>query len=159
MSFTPKRESAFAILFFLLLPIYLFSQTIKGKVIRVADGDTITILDSANNQLRVRLYGIDAPEKGQDFGNVAKNFISDLCFSKTVSIDIKDIDRYGRTVGIVWTVDSINLNLELLRSGLAWHYKHFDNSDDLAQAEHLAKINKVGLWKHPNALPPCEFRS
>ncbi|WP_430981173.1 thermonuclease family protein [Sphingobacterium kitahiroshimense] len=71
--------------------------------------------------------------------------MSDLCFSKTVSIDIQDIDRYGRTVCIVWTVDSINLNLELLRSGHALHYKHFDNSDDLAQAELLAKINKVGL--------------
>ncbi|WP_430981244.1 thermonuclease family protein [Sphingobacterium kitahiroshimense] len=67
--------------------------------------------------MRVRLYGIDAPEKGQDFANVSKSFITDLYFYKTVSIYIKDIDRYGRTVGIVWTVDSKNLNLELLKSG------------------------------------------
>lgn len=150
-------KNYFIIVFF-LLPLYLISQTRKGKVVRVADGDTITILDSTNTQLRVRLYGVDAPEKGQDFSNVAKQFISDLCFSKIVSIDIKDIDRYGRTVGIVWTADSTNLNLELLRSGLAWHYKIFDNSDDFAQAEHLARINKVGLWKKPNAAPPWEFR-
>ncbi|NJI71956.1 thermonuclease family protein [Sphingobacterium kitahiroshimense] len=150
-------KNYFIIVFF-LLPLYLISQTRKGKVVRVADGDTITILDSTNTQLRVRLYGVDAPEKGQDFSNVAKQFISDLCFSKIVSIDIKDIDRYGRTVGIVWTADSTNLNLELLRSGLAWHYKIFDNSDDFAQAEHLARINKVGLWREPNAAPPWEFR-
>ena len=150
-------KNYFIIVFF-LLPLYLISQTKKGKVVRVADGDTITILDSTNTQLRVRLYGVDAPEKGQDFSNVAKQFISDLCFSKIVSIDIKDIDRYGRTVGIVWTADSTNLNLELLRSGLAWHYKIFDNSDDFAQAEHLARINKVGLWGEPNAAPPWEFR-
>jgi len=130
---------------FLLLPFYLISQTIKGKVVRVADGDTITILDSSNTQVRVRLYGIDAPEKGQDFANVAKEFTSDICFSKIVIIDVKDIDHYGRTVGIVWTDDSVNLNLELLRTGLAWHYKMFDNSDEFAQAENLAKINKVGL--------------
>lgn len=133
---------------FLLLPFYLISQTIKGKVVRVADGDTITILDSLNTQVRVRLYGIDAPEKGQDFANVAKEFTSDICFSKIVTIDVKDIDHFGRTVGIVWTDDSVNLNLELLRTGLAWHYKMFDNSDEFAQVEHLAKINKVGLWKY-----------
>lgn len=70
---------------------YLISsaQTIKGKVVRVADGDTITILDSSNTQVRVRLYGIDAPEKGQDFANVAKEFTSDICFSKIVTIDAK----------------------------------------------------------------------
>lgn len=148
-------------LFTLLITIsYLISsaQTIKGKVIRVADGDTITILDSSNTQVRVRIYGIDAPEKGQDFANVAKQFTSDLCFSKIVTINVKDIDRYGRTVGIIWTADSTNLNLELLKSGLAWHYKIFDNSDEFAQAEHLAKINKVGLWKQSNAIPPWEFR-
>lgn len=74
-----------------------FSQTITGKVIRVADGDTVTLLDSTNTQIRVRLYGIDCPENGQDFGNVAKRFTSDLCFSKIVTVDVKDIDRYGRT--------------------------------------------------------------
>lgn len=142
----------------ILFPFICFSQTIQGKVVRIADGDTITLLDSSNTQIKVRLYGIDCPEKGQDFANVAKLFTSDLCFSNDVTIDVKDIDRYGRTVGIIWTKDSINVNLELLKSGLAWHYKMFDKSEEFAQAEHLARVNKIGLWKQPNAVAPWKFR-
>lgn len=134
------------------------AQLIQGKVVRVSDGDTITVLDSANTQIRVRLYGIDCPENGQDFSNVAKRFTSDLCFAKIVSVYVKDLDRYGRTVGIVWTRDSINVNLELLREGLAWHYKHFDNSEEFVRAESVAKANKKGLWIHGNAVPPWEYR-
>ncbi|MFD2960152.1 MULTISPECIES: thermonuclease family protein [Olivibacter] len=100
----------------------------KGKVIRVADGDTITILDSDNTQVRIRLYGIDCPESHHDFGTVAKKFTADHCFQKVVTVEVKDIDRYGRTVGIVLLPDGKNLNKELLKAGLAWHYKHFDNS-------------------------------
>ncbi|SFS49173.1 thermonuclease family protein [Sphingobacterium wenxiniae] len=133
------------------------SQTIKGKVIRIADGDTITLLDSTNNKIRIRLYGIDCPENGQDFSNVAKKFTSEMCFQKHVCVDVKDIDRYGRTVGIVWS-DSTNVNLELLREGLAWHYKHFDKSEEFAQAEHLARVYKKGLWVQGNAKPPWEYR-
>lgn len=128
-----------------VFPLVSFSQTITGKVIRVADGDTVTLLDSTNTQIRVRLYGIDCPENGQDFGNVAKRFTSDLCFSKIVTVDVKDIDRYGRTVGVIWVADTISVNLELLKARLAWHYKYFDKSEEFAQAEHIAKINKIGL--------------
>lgn len=106
----------------------LLSQVIKGKVVRVAVGDTISLLDSANNQIRIRLYGIDCPESKQDFGNVAKKFTTDYCFSKDVSVEVKDIDRFNRTVGIVWIKDTINL--ELLKAGLAWHYKHFVKSKE-----------------------------
>ena len=142
----------------LFLSINSFCQLIKGKVVRIADGDTITILDSTKTQYRVRLYGIDCPENGQDFANVAKQFTSDLCFSKIVTVDVKDTDRYGRTVGVVWTSDSINVNLALLKSGLAWHYKMFDKSKEFAQAEHLAKLFKYGLWVQPNAVRPAEYR-
>lgn len=86
------------------------------------------MLDSANNQIRIRLYGIDCPESKQDFGNVAKKFTTDYCFSKDVSVEVKDIDRFNRTVGIVWIKDTINL--ELLKAGLAWHYKHFVKSKE-----------------------------
>lgn len=80
------------IVFFISLSC--LSQTITGRVIRVADGDTVTLLDSTNTQIRIRLYGIDCPENGQDFSNVAKRFTSDLCFAKMVSVDVKDLDRY-----------------------------------------------------------------
>lgn len=141
-----------------LVPIICISQTLKGKVVRIADGDTITILDSNKTQIRVRLYGIDCPENGQDFANAAKKYTSELCFAKTVTIDVKDKDQYGRIVGVVWTEDSLNVNIALLREGLAWHYKHFDHSEEFAQAEYSAKIEKRGLWKQPNAIPPWEFR-
>ncbi|UIR54765.1 thermonuclease family protein [Sphingobacterium sp. SRCM116780] len=150
-----KYFLSFLILF---LPIICFCGIIKGKVVRVSDGDTITILDSTNTQIRVRFYGIDCPEKGQDFANVARQFTSDLCFSKMVTVDVKDIDRYGRRVGIVWTSDSVDVNLALLKSGLAWHYKMFDKSDEFAQAEHLAQLNKSGLWRQRNAVRPWEYR-
>src|SRR5690606_8684140 len=132
------------IAFHLLLPIFCFCQVLHGKIVRVSDGDSIILLDSTNMQVRVRLYGIDCPENGQDFANVAKQLTSDLCFAKTVTVDVKDIDHYGRTVGVVWTSDSINVNLELLHAGLAWHYKHFDQSEEFAQAEHLARGIKQG---------------
>lgn len=121
-------------------------------------GGTITLLDSTNRQIRVRLYGIDCPENGQDFANVAKKLTSNLCFSKIVTVDVKDIDRYGRTVGIVWVSDSTNVNLELLREGLAWHYKYFDKSEEFAQAEQIARKNKKGLWVQPNTVAPWEYR-
>lgn len=117
--------------FFTFLSVFFtfsYAQSIIGKVVRVADGDTVTLLDSTNTQIRIRLYGIDCPENGQDFGNVAKKFTSDLCFSKIITVDVKDIDRYGRTVGVIWVQDTINVNLELLKAGLAWHYKYFDKS-------------------------------
>lgn len=143
---------------FLFPPILGCSQMITGKVVRVADGDTLTLLDSNNKQIRIRLYGIDCPEARQDFGTAAKKFTSNLCFSKAVSVDVKDVDRYGRTVDIVWVQDTINVNLELLKAGLAWHYKHFDKSKEFANAESQARKQKIGVWSHRNAVAPWDFR-
>lgn len=146
---------------FLLLFISIISlcQTlVKGKVIRVADGDTITILDSDDTQVRIRLYGIDCPESHQDFGTVAKKFTTDHCFQKVVTVEVKDIDRYGRTVGIVLLPDGKNLNKELLKAGLAWHYKHFDNSEEFATLERNARQNKLKIWSMKNPIAPWDFR-
>lgn len=111
-------------IFFLLSPLILLSQQVlTGKVVRVADGDTITILTEGKTQVRIRLYGIDCPENGQ-----------------VVTVDVKDIDRYGRTVGMVILQDSTVLNKELLRAGLAWHYKYFDKSEELAGLERLLRV-------------------
>ncbi len=118
---------------FWFLSIVCCAQTIQGKVIRIADGDTITILDSTNTQKRIRLYGVDCPEDGQDFSNVAKKFTSDKCFGKVVQVEVRDVDRYGRTVGVVILPDSTVLNKELLKAGLAWHYKYFDKSSEISK--------------------------
>lgn len=147
---------------FLLLLIFVslttYAQVVKGKVIRVADGDTITVLDSSNTQIKIRFHGIDCPENGQDFGQVARRFTADLCFGKKVKIDVKSKDQYGRTVGIVWVQDTLNVNLALLRAGLAWHYTLFDKSSIFAEAEQTAKMEKLGLWKQKNAVAPWLFR-
>src|SRR3954466_7515540 len=94
---------------------------LKGKVVSIADGDTFTMLVDGNRQVKIRLHGIDCPEKKQDFGQVAKKFTSDMIFGKIVSVDEMDIDRYGRTIGMVHLSNGRILNEMLLQAGLAWH--------------------------------------
>lgn len=112
-------------------------EVITGRVVKLADGDTFTILVEGNKQVKVRFHGIDCPESKQDFGTRAKQFTSELVFSKTVNVQVKDVDRYGRTIGIVILPDGRILNEELLKAGLAWHYKHYDKSEKYAALEDM----------------------
>jgi micrococcal nuclease len=132
-----------------------FAQLV-GKVVSVADGDTFTMLIN-NERIRIRLHGIDCPEKGQDFSNVAKEFLSNYVFGKTVSVNEMDVDRYGRTIGMV-VVDSVNVNEKLLEAGLAWHYTYYDKNPAWTKLEHEAKNKKLGLWSLPNPIPPWDYR-
>src|SRR5215475_14768406 len=106
----------------MLLPVCACAQTITGKVVGVSDGDTITVLDASNQQHKIRLEGIDAPESNQDFGSRAKQSLSDLVFGKTVTVTSEAKDMYGRVLGDV-TVDGKNVNLEQVRRGMAWFYR------------------------------------
>lgn len=133
-------------------------QIFKGRVIKVADGDTITILTEDFSQIKVRLHGIDCPERKQDFGNKAKLFTSELAFGKVVTITDLDKDRYGRTIGIVGLPDGRILNRELLKAGLAWHYKKYDNAADWANLELEARKRKIGIWSMKNPVAPWEQR-
>lgn len=138
-------------------------ETFAGQVVAVADGDTITVLDSSNRQHRVRLASIDAPEKRQAFGQVSKKHLSDLVFGKTVTVEARTTDRYGRTVGRV-LVDGRDACLEQIRAGLAWHYKRFERDQPAgeaaayAAAEVEARDAGRGLWRDRNPIPPWEFR-
>lgn len=133
------------------------AETITGKVVRIADGDTLTLLID-REQIKVRLYGIDAPEKGQPFGNRAKQALSDMAFGKTARVEVKDTDRYGRTVGRVFVGD-VDVNLELVKRGMAWHYVRYAPKDKaLAQAERDARTAKRGLWADAKPIPPWEWR-
>lgn len=130
----------------------------SGKVIGVADGDTITVLDGTS-QIKIRLNGVDCPEKAQAFGTKAKQFTSSLVFGQTVTIRAKEKDRYGRTVGDVVLSDGRILNHELVRSGLAWWYQKYAPSDTVLRGlEAEARAAKVGLWADPNPVAPWEFR-
>lgn len=142
----------------LLITIGTQAATITGKVVSVADGDTITILDANKKEHRIRLYGIDCPEKGQPFGAKAKEFTSGQVFGKTVSVTVKDRDRYGRSVGVAM-VGKNNVNLALVRAGLAWWYRQYAPQDKTLQgAEQAAKKAEIGLWSQPAPVAPWDWR-
>lgn len=129
----------------------------------VTDGDTITVVDAAQTQHKVRLSGIDAPEKGQPFGRASKDLLSRLVFDREVVVTYDKSDQYGRLVGRV-LVNGSDANLAQIRAGLAWHYKKYqreqqvDERQDYAKSEGHARKDKVGLWSDVNAVPPWEYR-
>ena len=134
-----------------------------GRVVRVSDGDTITIADAERMRYRVRLAGIDAPERRQAHGKVSKNYLSNQLFGRSVVVDWRKADRYGRLVGKV-RIDATDAGLEQIRAGMAWHYKQYANEQSsgdqmaYAAAEVLARRARIGLWKGPEPIPPWEFR-
>jgi len=124
----------------LLLPLLLLftlsaqAETLEGKVVKIADGDTLTLLTSSNQQVKVRLAGIDTPERKQPFGNRAKQALAKLAFQKQALIEAETKDRYGRTVGVVF-VDGLNVNHELVKQGMAWVYRKYTNDKALYELE------------------------
>lgn len=148
----------FSVFLIVFTSLNLLSAEIKGLVVGVSDGDTITVLDDMDKgRFRIRLYGIDAPEKKQDFGQKAKQYLSSRLFRKAVVIRYKEIDRYGRIVGKVY-LDNEEINVDMLKNGYAWHYKNYDNSEEYSQAEINAKRKGIGLWSMKNPIPPWTFR-
>ncbi len=142
----------------LLATTPLFAATFSGKVIGIADGDTIRVMHNGMAE-RVRLWGIDCPEGHQAFGTRAKQFTSTHAFGTTVTVIVKDVDRYGRTVAIITLQDGKNLNYELVRAGFAWWYRAYAKNDTvLPQLEAEARAAKRGLWTDPHPIPPWEFR-
>ncbi len=130
-----------------------------GKVVHVADGDTITVM-RGTERVKVRLYGIDTPEKTQWYGQNAKSFTSAQVFGKMVEVQEIDVDRYGRVVGLV-SVGDLVLNRHLVAYGYAWVYHQYCKKPFCSQwsdVEAEAKKEKRGLWKNPNAMPPWEYR-
>ncbi len=128
-----------------------------GKCVAVADGDTISVM-RYKKPIKIRLYGVDCPERGQDFGAKAKQFTSIMVFGKQARIDPIDEDRYGRVVAWVWIGD-VSLNRELIRQGLAWYYRRYaPTAFDLFRLETEAKAKGIGLWSLPKPTPPWEFR-
>ena len=114
-------------------------------------------MDAGNNQHKIRLNGIDAPEKSQAFGQKSRAHLSSLVSGKNVTVVYKSKDRYGRVLGTVFA-DSVNVNLEMLRGGYAWHYKRYDSTPNYIEAEKLAKAQKIGLWADSNPIEPYKFR-
>jgi len=146
------------IILFFILTISLFSQTLTGKVTYISDGDTIHIV-SNNQKYKIRFYGIDTPEKSQSFGLEAKEFTYKRIFGDTVNVDVKDTDRYGRTVGVVHYANGKDLNFELVKNGFAWWYEQYaKNNQQLRMAQEYAKINRLGLWVQRDPIAPWDYR-
>ncbi len=139
------------------------ADTLIGKVVGVSDGDTITVLDGQQVQHKVRLMGIDCPEKAQPFGQNAKQSLSDLVFGRSVNVEWQKLDRYERIVGKV-LVSGQDANLEQVRRGLAWHYKKYEREQEpldratYSQAEIEARMSNRGLWSDPTPIPPWDWR-
>jgi endonuclease YncB( thermonuclease family) len=151
------------LIFILFLSNLGHAKTIEGLVVGVSDGDTITVLDQQKNTYKIRLQGIDAPEKKQAFGEKSKQSLHDLVHSKQVRIEYDKEDKYGRIVGKV-TVEDVDVCLQQLVLGMAWHYKKYQNEQSVSdralysETELTSKSLKLGLWTDDTPMPPWEFR-
>jgi endonuclease YncB( thermonuclease family) len=134
-----------------------------GRVVGVSDGDTLTLLDAQRKAHKIRLSGIDAPEKAQRFGERAKQELSNRVYQEEVSVIYEKTDRYGRVVGKV-TLNGEDVNIQMIHTGLAWHYKAYENEQPVvdrvtyAAAEINARRKAIGLWGDVGPLPPWEWR-
>lgn len=144
-----KPLKSFVVLCLVFFVGILQAAEFPGQVIKVADGDTITVLSPEKKQFRIRFDGVDAPESGQPYGNNARQALSDKIFGKTVRVIVNDKDQYGRIVGTIMLGDR-NINYEMLQEGHVWAYRQYLKDKQkrqlYIQAEEEARKNKIGLW-------------
>lgn len=160
------RSAAAGLAWILLLALAPLcrAEVLQGRVVGVTDGDTITVLDGQNTRHKIRLAGIDAPERGQPFGTASKQALADLVFDRQVTVEYTKRDRYRRIVGKV-LVDGRDAGLEQIRAGLAWHYKKYEREQGSAErhaygeVEEQANVSGKGLWKDGRAIAPWSFRA
>lgn len=134
------------------------ADTLKGKVVKIADGDTFHLLLEDNSTQKIRLYGIDCPEKRQPYHQVAKDHLSELIFSKYILVVTKGKDQFGRVIGIAHAGNKI-INEEMLRAGLAWHFTRYDQNPEWSKLEKEAAKKRIGLWKDKFPTPPWKWRN
>jgi len=148
----------------LLLATSASAETITGRVVSIADGDTVTILDSSNTQHKIRLAQIDAPETGhgrnkpaQPYGEKSKAALADFVFQKTVDADCQTKDRYGREVCKI-LLNGLDVNLEQVKNGMAWVYVKYAREQQYFEAEATVKEKRIGLWADSDPIAPWEYR-
>lgn len=133
------------------------SAAVLCLVVGISDGDTIKVRCGAEDEEKVRLLQIDAPEKKQAFGTQAKQMLSDLAYGKNVQLERSSTDRYGRTLGRI-TLDGTDLNFEMVRLGFAWCYRKYLTDESCLAIEADAIVHRRGLWTDSSPIPPWEFR-
>lgn len=159
---TGMRHAFFAACF-LLAALCVHAAELRARVVAVPDGDSLVVLDERRLQHRVRLAGIDAPEKGQRFANRARDNLGAMVRRQQVTVLWHKRDGYGRLVGLVY-LDGREINLEQLRAGYAWWYRAYaaeqsiDERRRYARAEADAREQRLGLWADRNPVPPWAWR-
>lgn len=147
----------------LIISFPAFADSLTGKVVKITDGDTVHVLQSNHVKEKIRLAGIDSPERKQPHGNKAKQYLASLIGNKFVTVEFTKRDRYGRIVGKINHNDS-DVNLAMVKAGYAWHYKKYQkeqSSDDqlsYAVAENNARLHGIGLFQDKTPIPPWEWR-
>jgi len=136
------------------------AETLKGRVVGVTDGDTIRLLVSGRSEYKVRLGEIDAPESGQPFGQKSKRMLSDLVFNRTVTVRVTDVDRYGRSVGVI-QAGNTNINAEMVKRGGAWAYRRYLSDQGYLLWERQAQQSRRGLWglQADQIMAPWDWRA
>ncbi|MBM3415995.1 MAG: hypothetical protein FJY20_06025 [Bacteroidetes bacterium] len=129
-----------------------------GQVVKIVDGDTYDILVERRTY-RIRMNGIDAPERGQPYYQKAKDYLGSLCFQKNIKVVKLEMDRHGRTIAESFLEDTINLSYEMVKAGYAWHFRKYSNDQILADLENEARTKRIGLWADAYAKPPWEIRA
>jgi len=145
------------ILTFFLLTSSVWAASFAGKLVRVMDGDTVEVMHDGKAE-RIRLAGIDCPEKAQPYGNEARRFTLETAANKIVTINVETTDRYGRTVGEIILPNGSSLNRELVKAGYAWWYKQYSSDKALGAVEEEARNSKRGLWVDDNPIAPWDWR-
>ena len=154
----PRRLFLSVVLSLILLPPTIAFADFSGRVVGVTDGDTIKVMHNGKAE-KIRLHGIDCPERAQPFGTKAKQFTSAMVFGKAVTIQEHGQDMYGRTIGDVILPDGRVLNRELVAAGFAcWYHPYAPHDSTLARLEEDARGKKRGLWADPNPVPPWCYR-
>jgi endonuclease YncB( thermonuclease family) len=167
---TQRIPFTLKIIFFLIIQILVLANPVasqnksdltpfNGKVIKIVDGDTYDVLTRDYKTIRIRMNGIDAPEKKQAYGQKAKDHLASLCFGKEVKVIPYSYDRNKRLIADSYTASNIDLCREMVRSGYAWHFKKYSNSKILADDENHARSIKVGLWADNEPVAPWVYRS
>ena len=133
------------------------ANTHTWKVVAVYDGDTVTCLDENNQQQKIRLAEIDAPEAKQDFGQASRQSLASMVFGRTIQVVDSGRDRYGRWIGRLY-VDGIDVNRQQVATGMAWHYADYSKDKSLATVQAQAQAQRIGLWSQPNPTPPWDYR-
>lgn len=167
-----QMKQLITLLLVALLSASALADEIEARVVKVSDGDTITVLDHDRREIKIRLAGIDAPEKKQAFGERSKQHLAGLVFGKDVRIEWHKRDKYGRTIGKVWVAPAscgncaktVDANLAQLTAGMAWWYRQYakeqpvGDQNQYSRAEAEAQNRRTGLWADPSPLPPWEWR-